>query len=169
MIGIDGKAKPFESDAYNEKAAVYGMALDPTSKYLYTADWRNGQIWTHKLDSDGVATAVGAVDAPSNVSAPRSIAIHPSGRSMYVVLEGWNSVALYTINMTSHLPIYSKGLYAVIPSSMLSIIIKSRANRNRRFRFGLRRKIRLRVAQRIFTLGHGLLAKCVASGLPHSL
>jgi carboxy-cis,cis-muconate cyclase len=108
----------FESETYNEKAAVFAMAIDPTSNYLYSADWRNGQIWTHKIGGDGSLISLGSVDAPSAVSAPRSIAIHPSGKSLYVALEGWNAVALYSINTTSHLPVYTKALYTLIPPGM---------------------------------------------------
>jgi hypothetical protein len=118
LLSPDGHTTVWESPTFNERAAVYGMALDPTSNYLYTADWRAGMIWTHKVNSDGTLTSLGGVEAPSSVSAPRSIAVHPSGRAMYVALEGWNAVALYTIDSRTKLPSYSKGLYTLVPPGM---------------------------------------------------
>ncbi|KAF2397133.1 3-carboxy-cis,cis-mucoante lactonizing enzyme [Trichodelitschia bisporula] len=101
---------------YNEAAIIYGMATDPTYNYMYSTDWKGGKIWTHKINADGSLTAIGSVDAPSGVSAPRSIAVHPSGKAIYVVLEAWNALALYFVNETTHLPVYTNGLYPLVPT-----------------------------------------------------
>jgi carboxy-cis,cis-muconate cyclase len=104
---------------YNEAAVIYGMAMDPSNSHLYSSDWRTGKLWTHKVNSDGSLTVVSSVDGPSAVSAPRTIVVHPSGRALYVVLEGWNAVALYTINPATRLPVYTGGLFPLLPSSRL--------------------------------------------------
>ncbi|KAF2427194.1 3-carboxy-cis,cis-mucoante lactonizing enzyme [Tothia fuscella] len=112
--GEVGKATPVP---YNEAAVIYGMALDPTNTYLYSSDWKNGKIWTHRIKDDGSLELVGSTDAPSNVSRPRSIQVHPSGKSLYVLLESWNVVAYYTIDSATHLPKYSQATYPIIASN----------------------------------------------------
>jgi len=103
---------------YNEAAVIYGMAMDPSNNYLYSSDWRSGKIWTHKVNADGSLTVINSVDGPSAVSAPRTIVVHPSGRSLYVVLEAWNAVALYKIDPISHFPVYTGGLYPLLPTTV---------------------------------------------------
>jgi carboxy-cis,cis-muconate cyclase len=105
---------------YNEAVVIYGMAMDPSNQYLYSSDWKNGKIWTHRVEVDGSLTSLGSVEGPSNVSAPRTMVVHPSGKTMYVLLEGWNAVALYTIDATTHMPVYTGGTYPLLPDSKLS-------------------------------------------------
>lgn len=73
---------------YNEAVLIYGMAKDPSNQYLYSSDWKNGKIWTHKVEADGSLTSLGAVEGPANVSTPRTMVLHPSGKTMLVLLKG---------------------------------------------------------------------------------
>ncbi|KAF2671897.1 3-carboxy-cis,cis-mucoante lactonizing enzyme [Microthyrium microscopicum] len=100
---------------YNETAVMYGMDMDPSNQYLYTSDFKSGKIWTHKVNKDGSLTALASVEGPSPVGAPRTVVVHPSGKSLYVVLEGWNVLALYAINATTHLPEYMDALFNLVP------------------------------------------------------
>jgi carboxy-cis,cis-muconate cyclase len=107
---------------YNEAAVIYGMAMDPSNQYLYSSDWKNGKIWTHRVEADGSLTSLGSVEGPSNVSAPRTMVVHPSGKTMYVLLEGWNAVALYTLDPVTHLPVYTGGTYPLLPDSKFTAL-----------------------------------------------
>ncbi|KAE9961401.1 hypothetical protein BLS_002188 [Venturia inaequalis] len=113
--GPDGEVGKATALPYNEASVIYGMATDPTYSYLYSSDWRNGKIWTHKIGSDGSLTLVGFTESPSKASAPRTLQVHPSGKSMYVILEAWNAMALYYINETTHMPYYTNALYPLVP------------------------------------------------------
>lgn len=68
------------------------MAMDPPGRFLYSSDRRGGKIWTHSVNEDGSLMPLAAV------SRPRTIAVHPSGRALYVVLVSWNLLAYYAIN-----------------------------------------------------------------------
>lgn len=115
-VGANGQIdKAAGQIPYNEAAVIYGMAMDPSDQYMYSSDWRSGKIWTHRVNADGSLTVVGSIDGPSPVSAPRTIVVHPSGRTLYIVLEGWNTLALYAINSTSHMPQFLNALYPLIP------------------------------------------------------
>jgi carboxy-cis,cis-muconate cyclase len=113
--GPEGEVGKATSVPYNEAALIYGMATDPTYSYLYSSDWRNGKIWTHKINADGSLTLIGFQESPSNASAPRTIQVHPSGKSLYVILEAWNAMALYFINETTHMPYPANDLYPLVP------------------------------------------------------
>lgn len=115
-VGPDGDVGKATEVPYNDAVIIYGMAMDPSYSYLYSTDWKNGKIWTHKVNDDGSLTPLGSVDAPSAVSAPRSVVVHPSGNTLYITLEAWNTVALYTINKETHLPEYANALYPTIAS-----------------------------------------------------
>jgi carboxy-cis,cis-muconate cyclase len=116
-VGPGGEVGKATTVPYNEAAVIYGMAMDPTYTYLYSTDSRNGKIWTHKVNNDGSLTLIGFTGAPSNVSGPRTIQVHPSGRSLYVILEAWNVMALYFINQTTRMPEYTNALYPLVPAS----------------------------------------------------
>jgi carboxy-cis,cis-muconate cyclase len=119
-VGPDGHiAKDAGQIQSLETAVIYGMSMDPSNQYLYSSDWKSGKIWTHQVNKDGSLTALASVEGPSPVTAPRTVVVHPSGKSLYVVLEGWNVLALYAINATTHLPEYMDALYNLVPSSML--------------------------------------------------
>ncbi|TLD31724.1 4-aminobutyrate aminotransferase [Venturia nashicola] len=118
--GPEGEVGKATALPYNEASVIYGMATDPTYSYLYSSDWRNGKIWTHKIGSDGSLTVVGFTESPSNTSAPRTLQVHPSGKNMYVILEAWNAMALYSINETTHMPHYTNALYPLIPPDVVA-------------------------------------------------
>lgn len=130
--GPEGEVGKATSVPYNEESVIYGMATDPTYSYLYSSDWRNGKIWTHKIGSDGSLTVVGSTESPSNASAPRTIQVHPSGKSMYVILEAWNAMALYFINETTHMPYYTNALYPLVPPGMLFFLQRAYSVANSR-------------------------------------
>jgi len=113
-VGPSGEVGKATSVPYNEAAVIYGMATDPTYNYLYSTDWRTGKIWTHKINGDGSLTVIGFTGSPSNISAPRTVQVHPSGKALYVILEAWNAMALYFINETTHLPEYTNALYPLV-------------------------------------------------------
>jgi 6-phosphogluconolactonase (cycloisomerase 2 family) len=91
-------------------AAVVGraiaVAVDPSGKFAYVTDGgqsSNGSIGTavsmYSIDATtGVLTSIGTVAA--GVS-PSSIAIHPSGKFVYVVNKDSNDIWTYTLNLTT--------------------------------------------------------------------
>jgi 6-phosphogluconolactonase (cycloisomerase 2 family) len=82
------------------------VAVDPSGKFAYVADGgqsSNGAKGTnvamYSIDATtGVLTPIGTVAA--GVS-PSSIAIHPSGKFVYVVNDDSNDISTYTLNLTT--------------------------------------------------------------------
>lgn len=103
------------SKAAGPYVRIYGMAMDPTYTYVYSADYNMGKIWTHRVGSDGSLALIGSVDAPSGVCAPRTLIVHPSGKMLYAVLEAWNVIAAYRIDPITRLPVFTGGLWNLVP------------------------------------------------------
>ena len=80
------------------------VVVDPSGKFAYVADGENsdgskGLVSMYTIDSaTGILTSVGTVAA--GVS-PFSIAIHPTGKFVYVVNHDSNDISMYTLNTTT--------------------------------------------------------------------
>lgn len=72
------------------------VALDPTGKFAYVANFGSTDVLTYTIDvGRGTLTPTGSVPAGSN---PIAIAIAPSGESAYVTNYGSNDVSIYSID-----------------------------------------------------------------------
>lgn len=83
---------------YREGSTIRGLAVDPESKYLYSADESGNSIWIHLINDKGTLNQVGNVVVPFPNSGPRHLIVHPDGHYLYVVLATSNLVAVYAIN-----------------------------------------------------------------------
>lgn len=111
--GLDTNVQNYE---YCPETAVHGMVFDPTETYLYSADMWANRVWTHKKDSQtGKLELVGSVEAPGAGDHPRWVAMHPSGSYLYALMEGGNRLAEYVIDEQTHLPVYTRKIYPLIP------------------------------------------------------
>ena len=63
----------------------------------------------------GELTLVGSVEAPSPGDHPRWVEIHPSDAYLYVLMEGGNRICVYIIDETTHMPVYTRTHYPLIP------------------------------------------------------
>ena len=116
-VNSDGSlAKNIQNYEYSPKTGIHGMVFDPTETYLYSADLRANKIWTHKKDKEtGQLTLVNALEAPAPGDHPRWVALHPSGKYLYVLMEAGNRLAVYVIDEQSHIPTFTHITYPLIP------------------------------------------------------
>jgi carboxy-cis,cis-muconate cyclase len=106
---------------YSPESAIHGMAFDPTESYLYSADMWGNKVWCHKKDAEtGKLTLVGSVDAPKDHDQPRWVAVHPTGNYLYALMEHGNTLAVYLIDPKTHMPVYTKISYPLVPKCALS-------------------------------------------------
>ncbi|KAK7564100.1 carboxy-cis,cis-muconate cyclase [Phyllosticta citricarpa] len=104
---------------YEPKTGIHGMVFDPTETYLYSADLRANKIWTHKKDPQtGQLTLVGSLDAPDPGDHPRWVEMHPSGNYLYALMEAGNNVAEYVIDQQTHLPVFTRRTWPLIPPGL---------------------------------------------------
>ncbi|KAF2086032.1 carboxy-cis,cis-muconate cyclase [Saccharata proteae CBS 121410] len=104
---------------YEPKTGIHGMVFDPTETYLYSADMGANKIWTHKKDAaTGQLSLVGSVDAPKDKDRPRWVEMHPSGNYLYALMESGNTLAEYTIDAQTHLPVFTHHVYPLIPPGL---------------------------------------------------
>ncbi|KAI1828256.1 carboxy-cis,cis-muconate cyclase [Xylaria intraflava] len=84
---------------YSPGSAVHGTAITPNGEFLLSADTKGNLIWTHKIDQlTGRLSFVSVINGPSKGAGPRHLAIHESGKFVYVVLEESSEVAQYSIH-----------------------------------------------------------------------
>ncbi|KAF2840329.1 carboxy-cis,cis-muconate cyclase [Patellaria atrata CBS 101060] len=118
-FGVDSTGAMRESIQnfeYSPETAVHGMVFDPTETYLYSADMWANKIWTHKKDSlTGKVILVDSLEAPGSGDHPRWVAIHPSGKYLYVLMEAGNRLGVYVIDERSHTPVFTHMIYPLIP------------------------------------------------------
>lgn len=90
--------------------AVDGRAIavtvDPSGKFAYVADGgdnsdgsKGGNVSMYTIDATtGVLTSIGKIAAGMS---PTSVAVHPTGKFIYVVNQDSNDISMYTINTTT--------------------------------------------------------------------
>jgi carboxy-cis,cis-muconate cyclase len=97
-----GLDRVVQNITYLAQSRVQGMAMDPSGRYLYSADGRDNGLWVHRIDpSTGRLDRGEALDFPMNDAKPRRIAVHPNGRFLYVLLQKLSRVAVFEILMPS--------------------------------------------------------------------
>jgi len=101
---------------YSPDSAIHGMVFDPKEEFLYSADMWGNKVWCHKKDAKtGMLALVGFVEAPKERDQPRWVAIHPSGKRLYALMEHGNTLAEYVIDSRTGLPVYTHKSYPLVP------------------------------------------------------
>ena len=72
----------------------------------------------------GELTLVGSVSAPSEDDHPRWVEMHPSDTYLYVLMEAGNRLCIYLIDPSTHMPIYTRTSYPLIPPDFASFHYK---------------------------------------------
>lgn len=107
---------------YSPATAVHGMVFDPSETYLYSADMWANKLWCHhKHKESGQLTLVGSVEAPSPGDHPRWVAMHPAGNYLYALMEAGNSLAVYVIDERTHMPVYTRLSFPLVPTCKCSL------------------------------------------------
>ena len=115
--------------AYRPDAGVHGMAWDPAGVFLYSADMGANRLWVHRrrrqdgrpghpasaADSLPQVDLVGSVEAPDARDKPRWVAVHPSGRFLYALMEKGNRICEFVVDPASRLPVYTHKHFPLIP------------------------------------------------------
>ena len=107
---------------YKSTSGVHGMALDSTNSFIYSADDTGNTLWIHSVNkTTGEVTLAGSVDGPVTGADPRHVTVHPEGQYLYVILEGANELAQYSIDNTTGIPYSENVTYSLIPSGTSSL------------------------------------------------
>lgn len=110
-------AKVIQDYTYSNTSAVHGMALDRSNSYIYSADDRGNTLWTHKVDrKTGELSLLSSIPGPTPGADPRHVAVHSGGTYLYVVLEGSNQLAQYSIDSDTGIPFFENVTYPLIPA-----------------------------------------------------
>lgn len=104
---------------YQPNTGIHGMVWDAAEEYLYSADLKANKLWVHRKAAPGTADPsvelVGAVDAPAPGDHPRWVALHPTGRYLYALMEAGNRLCEYVVDPATRLPVYTHRAFPLIP------------------------------------------------------
>ncbi|KAF8866949.1 carboxy-cis,cis-muconate cyclase [Acephala macrosclerotiorum] len=102
---------------YKSTSGVHGMAMNTANSFLYSADDTGNTLWTHSVDNTtGELTYVSSLAGPTTGADPRHVTVHPEGQYLYVILEGANELAQYTIDQSTGIPYFQNVTFPLIPS-----------------------------------------------------
>jgi carboxy-cis,cis-muconate cyclase len=122
-------AANLENYPYHPDAGIHGMVFDPAGVFLYSADMGTNRLWVHRrvgradravvpasgAESSPELELVGSVSAPGPNDKPRWVAMHPSGRYLYALMEKGNRICEFVIDPATHLPVFTHRHYPLIP------------------------------------------------------
>lgn len=102
---------------YQPDTGIHGMVFDPEEEYLYSADLKANKLWVHKKRSPASAEVdlVGSVECPDERDHPRWVAMHPTGRYLYALMEKGNRICEYLVDPKTRMPVYTHRSYPLIP------------------------------------------------------
>lgn len=108
---------------YQPDSGIHGMVFDPpTETYLYSADLSANRLWVHRRHLPGRNPAevelVGSIEAPDPGDHPRWVAMHPTGKYLYALMEAGNRICEYVIDPQTHMPVYTHHSYPLVPPGM---------------------------------------------------
>ncbi|OAQ92222.1 carboxy-cis,cis-muconate cyclase [Purpureocillium lilacinum] len=112
VFAVDGQgalaAPPLQHYPYQPDSGIHGMVFDPAEEYLYSADLKANKVWVHRKKTPDSAELdlVAAVDCPDPRDHPRWVAMHPSGRVLYVLMEKGNRLCECAIDRATRLPVF---------------------------------------------------------------
>lgn len=110
VMSVDGQGRldgVGQNYTFMPESAVHGTAFSADSKLLYSADLTGNAIWTHFIDQEtGTVTWANITYAPQQTSHPRHVSVHPSGKFLYVLMEGSSTLAQYSIDPVNGFPIF---------------------------------------------------------------
>lgn len=121
---------------YGEESGVHGSALAFNDTVLYSADLKGDSIWTHRIRSggsgnseeqegddeandDGQVEQVGRLRVRDG-SGPRHLAVHPTGRYLYAVMETANELVTFDLDAETGEPRSQVSAHSVIPNGEFS-------------------------------------------------
>lgn len=88
-------------------SAAHSTVFHPAGRALYSADLAANKVWVHRRPDSASPRLelVGAVDCPDPRDRPRWVAMHPSGRRLYVLMEKGNRMCECELDPASDAPL----------------------------------------------------------------
>jgi len=88
---------PLPGSPYPTGRNPYGLTIDPTGAYLYTANNIDNSISEFTIGSDGSLAEVTGSPIGETYKAPIAVAVDPSGKYVYVANSASSNLAAFTI------------------------------------------------------------------------
>lgn len=92
ILGVPVSGSPFITGRN-----PYGLVIDPSGKYLYTANKADNTISEFTINADGSLTQISGSPLGETYAAPTGLLIDASGKYLYVANQGSTNVGAYSI------------------------------------------------------------------------
>jgi len=90
----------------------FGLAIDSSGTFLYTANTQDGTLSEFTINADGSLTALSGSPVGETFTSPVSLLIDKSGKYLYVANQGSTNVAAYTIGSDGTLTLLTNSPFA---------------------------------------------------------
>lgn len=111
---------PVQAVPLDPHSGVHGAVFHPDGRHLYSADLSANKIWLHRRPDPASPRLefVAAVDAPDPHDHPRWVAVHPSGRILYILMEKGNRVCEFAIDQPDRVPTFTGRHFSLVPADV---------------------------------------------------
>ncbi len=108
--------QPVASSPFTTGINPYGLAIDSTGKFLYTANKADNSISEFTINADGSLTPFTNSPVGESYAAPTGLLIDKSGKFLYVANQGSSNTAAYTIGSDGGLTLLGNSPFATSAS-----------------------------------------------------
>ena len=110
--GQSGQNPVVPGSPFTTGTAPYGLAIDPTGSYLYTANKLDNSISEFSIGSNGVLTQLANSPVGETYISPVALQIDNSGKYLYVANQGSGNIGAYSIGTGGSLALLSGSPFA---------------------------------------------------------
>jgi 6-phosphogluconolactonase len=104
-FSVNAGVLQFVSLTNSEGLNPFGVAIDPTGKYLYAANTSSNSISIFTIGSSGTLTQVEGSPLSDIYNGPVALTLDPKGQYLYVANQASNNVAVFSITSSTGLPV----------------------------------------------------------------
>lgn len=90
----------------------YGLAIDPSGTYLYTANFGDNSISAYTIGGDGSLTAISGFPLGETYTAPLALFVDRSGKYLFVANQGSANLTAYGIGSDGGLTLLSNSPFS---------------------------------------------------------
>ncbi len=101
ITAATGALVPVTNSPFAAIEAPVSLVVDPTSRFLYVADYHDNTVTAFSISGSGALTGIAGGPAQPGIDGPRYLSMHPSGRYLYLSVSNESTVWVYAIDATS--------------------------------------------------------------------
>jgi 6-phosphogluconolactonase (cycloisomerase 2 family) len=110
ITAATGALVPVTNSPFASIAAPVSLVVDPTSRFLYVADYHDNTVTAFAISASGALAPITGGPSEPGLDGPRFLTMHPSGKYLYLSVGNESTVWAYAIDAVS-------GALTLVPGS----------------------------------------------------